>query len=136
MTPDVQAFYNALSTTGAEGEVRAMIDRHIETNRAMLQANDIDGVVKGALAQALDVLEMAARQARRVDLARRLLIACNEAALTGITFSNDAPIEYFERVPSRIKYRIDRLSDEVASLQAFKRGVDEGLNSGDGSYRP
>lgn len=136
MSPDIKKFYNELATTGAEGEVRAMVDRHMEASRAMVRAQDFDGVVKGALAQALEVLEMAARQARRVDLARRLLIACNDAALTGITFSEDAPIEYFERVPSRVKDRVDRLYAEVESLQAFKRGVDEGLNSGDGSYRP
>lgn len=28
------------------------------------------------------------------------------------------------------------LWQEIESLRAFKRGVDEALNSGDGSYRP
>jgi hypothetical protein len=28
------------------------------------------------------------------------------------------------------------MAQELASLRAFKRGVDEALNSGDGSYRP
>lgn len=35
---------------------------------------------------------------------------------------NPAYVEYLER--------------EVEALRAFKRGVDEALNSGDGSYRP
>lgn len=30
----------------------------------------------------------------------------------------------------------ERLLEEVESLRAFKRGVDEALNSGDGVYRP
>ena len=33
-------------------------------------------------------------------------------------------------------YELISLRDEVESLRAFKRGVDEALNSGDGSYRP
>ena len=32
--------------------------------------------------------------------------------------------------------RVEALRQEVEGLRAFKRSVDEALNSGDGSYRP
>lgn len=33
-------------------------------------------------------------------------------------------------------YEVIYLRDRVEGLESFKRGVDEALNSGDGSYRP
>lgn len=37
---------------------------------------------------------------------------------------------------SRLAARVRALETEIESLRGFKRGVDEALNSGDGSYRP
>jgi hypothetical protein len=36
----------------------------------------------------------------------------------------------------RLRAHAQRLQDRVEGLEAFKRSVDEALNSGDGSYRP
>lgn len=36
----------------------------------------------------------------------------------------------------RLILRVDELKAEIKSLEGFKHGVDEALNSGDGVYRP
>lgn len=36
----------------------------------------------------------------------------------------------------RLRARVAELESECNGLRAFKQGVDEALNSGDGSYRP
>jgi len=38
--------------------------------------------------------------------------------------------------PDRIADLLDDAASEIESLRAFKRNVDEALNSGDGSYKP
>jgi hypothetical protein len=89
MTPDLEKFYNDLATTGAEGEIRSMIDRHMRGSLTLARTGDFSALADHALKQAIEVLELCAKFAR-----------------------------------------------EVESLRAFKRGVDEACNSGDGSYRP
>lgn len=38
--------------------------------------------------------------------------------------------------PDRLADLLDEAANEIDGLRAFKRSVDEALNSGDGSYRP
>ena len=49
-------------------------------------------------------------------------------------WSDDGRETGHQHIP--VGYLFHRAADEIESLLAFKRSVDEALNSGDGSYRP
>lgn len=69
----------------------------------------------------------ALRHEVKVENCRR---ACAAVRLTG-----DLSNEELERMV-KLGLTLDKLYKEVESLRVFKAGVDEALNSGDGSYRP
>jgi hypothetical protein len=67
--------------------------------------------------------------ADRIEAAHAREIAEERAQGIGFCDEKDATIE-------ALKAEVARLEEEIVGWVGYKRGIDEALNSGDGSYRP
>ena len=109
MRDDLMKLFSELKTTGAEGELRTLMLTHQKNSIEVLKSGDLTRIMEISAVQMMELMELTAKFARQVDLARSFLLVCNAAASTGILFSDDAPIEYFESVAKRIRDHIERL---------------------------